>query len=311
MASDFKRRRNMSAKAVLLAFGTLVVVHISIPTATDMATRSVIRFIIPRSAAEPILRAWECSVFMPVFSADGAVETLVPDSLNCAANERTIRTAPLDVIEAKEMRLYLQAMEGDYQASWETVSGINLKGWLLAPIRHFKFGGSNPLETAIKNLRGIPGALTILSKLENGLRVIAFTAHFLPDAASRDKFVTQAVPCARGAIGSRFRFAVAGNLCPVVLFNKRTAAELTAAERCYWAASAQRLVRIVGRDTPTEVITITNAVADLIRVRAITCISRVGTALGWTDVEIEAGRAAVARLNVQVHLRTTVPAGFN
>ncbi len=207
-----------------------------------------------------------------------------------------ILSAPLSASEAELMRPYFSIMEGDYQASWETLSGINLKGWALAPLRGFRVGGSNSIETGVKNLRGIPGRLGILAKLDNGFRTMVFTAQFLPDANSRDKFAAEAVPCARGSIGSGFRLSVAGNLCPIVLFNKRSAAELTIPERCYWAASVKALARITGPRTPAAVFRNAHFVAMRIRSRAITCIAKMGIALRWSHSEIEKQVAAVSAI---------------
>jgi hypothetical protein len=267
----------------------LVLVHVSAPAATEAVARFAVRFIVAKSSVATIMDGWQCAV---------SVDATAARPPNCIDNEHTIRSASLTTNEAEQMRPYFQVMEGEYQLSWQTLLGINLKGWLLAPLRLFSLGGSNPLETGVKNLRGIPGSLGVIAKLENGLLAAAFTAYFLPEATLRDKLVAEAIPCARGAIGSGFRTPIAGNLCTIVLFHKHTAAELTPAERCYWAASAKRLVRVVGPDTPLEVANYAAAVAKQIRARADNCILRMGARLGWTRVEIQERRAALMQIAV-------------
>jgi len=280
-----------------------VAAHVLNPAATEIMASTVVRTL-PSSGVSEIDAARTCARVQPVLDAGGTLVGTVPVA-NC--QNRPFLTSPVSRDAAGQMHRAWWALEGEYHMSPETFLGLNLKGWARATWHNVNpwdtrtDGGSSPIETAIKNLRGQAGGQNLQEKIGNAFHVLSYFGNLPSDDRTRDRFVSESIPCVSGAQGSSFGYRLAGDLCPRFLFAK-SADELNWAERCLWAATALYPYKAVGRNG-TSPTTATDSQESRRKIRdraANLCVPRVASRLAWSEGEIEAWRVKVFEVEFPV-----------
>lgn len=290
--------------AAILVLVSLPLLHVTRPAATEFVARQIFTHI-PNSAIAEIEAAEACTKAHPILDASGTLSGISPEKA-CAGSQKYL-SSPVPANAARNMRIALEAVEGSYHTGWQTILGLNWHGWIRAVAHSVHItdagtgGGSDPLETAIKNLRQHPGRLSLWEKFRSGFHTVTFVARELPDER-RDAFAIENFPCTRSLSGSAFGPSLAGGLCPNYLFAKDPGS-LTWAEFCFWASTGTPQYLITGAGADAEQAEIARTAESRIRERAKTCIARIAGGLGWSSRDVTDWEARVDALELPADRR--------
>lgn len=253
--------------------GVLVTLQLVAPGLVDTSVLAAIRSIVPERVIAPLDAARTCAQRVAVLDRNGiSLGTLSLD--NDCPPSRLHRGTTMSEVQANALAPWIELVEGWHGVGRGTLAGFDLRG----PLRALyslatggpRVGGSNALQSGVKNLSERPGALGWSEKLRFVALTLAYTAHRLDTGPARDAFALETLPCARGepGAGARFGAPVAGGLCGPILFGTNDLAALDPARACLLAASYRDQARIVGQNAPAEVVARARRINERIRTRA-------------------------------------------
>ncbi|PWR01288.1 hypothetical protein DKT77_17820 [Meridianimarinicoccus roseus] len=277
------------------------------PATTDRLATNAVRAM---SAPEDAFSEGEALCSSLVEVRDEAGRRLGYQTSECASR-RGLAVAPINSEDAvTKIASAMEPLEGRTLGQW-TLTGIDLRGparamvnvpsylvdRILRPVGMSPFdapvhliGGSPPLVSGLEMVTGHTegsgktSLQNIPKKLGSYARTAIFTAHNLPDKASRDRFVAESFACVAGQryTDARFGPALGGEFCAVLL-GRESLEELTLPEACFIAATARRPALAPGRRFDEKAREERDSRHAYLQGRAKMCLARLAEARGYSD----------------------------
>lgn len=236
-------------KTCVLVILMLPFLQLALPAVMNSVASFVVRVLTPDAWVEGFYAKQQCAVRLPVVDASGPLLDVTDSVCGLPSGEPHFITSPMTQAEASRYARFIELLEGDHAVARNTLLGVDLKGigravLGLLPSRT-SVGGSNGLQTAIKNLDGNVDGSVMIEKVGYLAKTMLAAAYMDDDA--RDMFVALNLP----PITTRnptYGAPLAGGLVPFV-FGETRVSDLSDGQLCLLAAALKRQLIVTGHDT--------------------------------------------------------------